>query len=68
MNKLIYLFLLVGGVIAVVYGIVASQSLSSSFARFFTGTPTDNTVWLLSGGAIAVACGIVGLVRETRFP
>lgn len=67
MNKLLSLFLLIGGVIAFFLGVNASESISSSFSRFFTGTPTDNAVWLLFGGAAAMALGIVGLLRDARF-
>lgn len=61
MNKSISIALLVGGVILIIYGINASDSLGSDFSRFFTGSPTDKTMWLLIGGAIASAVGLSGL-------
>ncbi|HVS54048.1 MAG TPA: DUF3185 family protein [Opitutaceae bacterium] len=67
MNKLICLFLLVGGIIAVVYGFNASQSVASSFSRLFTGQPTDHTVWLLLGGGIAMVLGVSGLLRDAKI-
>jgi hypothetical protein len=66
MNKLICLLLLVGGIIALVCGFNASQSIASSFSRLFTGAPTDNTVWLLLGGGLAVAFGATGLLRDSK--
>jgi len=62
MNKLISLALLVGGIILIVYGVSASDSVGSSFSRFFTGSPTDKTIWLLIGGAAASIIGASGLI------
>jgi hypothetical protein len=66
MNKIISLVLLVGGIALIVYGINASDSISSSFSRFFTGNPTDKTIWLLIGGTAATVVGLVGLLRGSK--
>ncbi len=66
MNKPISLALLVGGVLLLIYGISASDSLSSDVSRLFTGSPTDRAIWLLVGGAIMAITGSFGLVREPR--
>jgi len=63
MNKLISIALLVGGIVLIVYGVSASESLGSDFSRFFTGSPTDKTIWLLIGGIVAAAVGLSGLAR-----
>ncbi len=69
MNKPISLALLVGGIILLIYGSNASDSIGSSFSRFFTGNPTDKTVWLLIGGAVATAVGAAGLLlRGSKAP
>ena len=68
MNKPISLALLVGGIILIVYGISASDSIGSSFSRFFTGSPTDKTMWLLIGGAVAASIGAAGLARGSKGP
>ena len=68
MNKPISLALLVGGIILIVYGVGASDSIGSSFSRFFTGNPTDKTMWFLIGGAIAAAVGGAGLARGSKGP
>jgi hypothetical protein len=62
MNKPVSLALLVGGIIALGYGITASDSIGSGFSRLFTGAPTDKAIWLLLGGAIAAAVGLGGLL------
>mgnify|MGYP001598479703 CR=1 FL=1 len=68
MNKPISLALLVGGIILIVYGLAASDSTASGLSRFFTGNPTDKTMWLLIGGAIAAAVGGTGLLRGSKAP
>jgi hypothetical protein len=68
MNRLLCLALLVGGIVALFYGVSAADSLSSSFSRFFTGSPTDRTIWLLIGGAVATAIGATGLLRSSKYP
>ena len=66
MNKLISLALLIGGIALIIYGLNASDSIGSDVSRFFTGNPTDKTMWLLIGGAVATAVGGVGLMRGTK--
>lgn len=66
MNRPISIALLVGGIILLIYGASASDSIGSSFSRLFTGNPTDRTVWLLLGGAIASIVGLVGLLRGAK--
>ncbi len=66
MQRSFSLVLLVGGIILIIYGVSASESIASSFSRFFKGTPTDNTIWLLAGGIAAAVFGLVGLMRDSR--
>jgi len=66
MNKTISLALLVGGIILLIYGISAADSVGSGFKRFFTGSPTDKTLWLLIGGGIATVVGAAGVFRGSK--
>ncbi len=66
MNKPISLALLVGGIIAIVYGIAANDSVGSGFSRFFTGSPTEKTMWLLIGGAVATVVGGIGVLGGSK--
>ena len=66
MNKLISIAFLVVGVILIVYGINASNSIGSDFSRLFTGSPTDKSVWLLIAGVVVAALGAGGLFRGSR--
>ena len=63
MNKLISLAILAGGIVLVIYGVAASKSFSSDVSNFFTGSPTDKTIWLLIGGIVAIIIGLTGLLR-----
>jgi len=63
MNKAVLLAILAGGIVLVVYGVAASESFSSDISRFFTGSPTDKTIWMLVGGIVAIIIGLVGLSR-----
>lgn len=66
MNKAISIALLVAGVILIIYGINASNSVASSFSRTFTGNPTDKTAWFLIGGIAAAIVGLVGITRGSK--
>jgi hypothetical protein len=66
MNKLISLLFLIGGIVAIIYGVSASDSIASGFSRLFTGAPTDKTVWLLVGGIVAAIVGLAGVLRGSK--
>ena len=66
MNRLISLLLLAAGVMLIIYGINATNSLGSDFSRFFTGSPTEKSIWLLIGGFIVAAIGTGGLLRGSK--
>ena len=66
MNKILSLALLAGGVVLIIYGISASDSVGSDVSRFFTGSPTDKTIWLLIGGVVAAVIGAGGLMRGSK--
>ncbi|EKE84489.1 DUF3185 family protein [Idiomarina xiamenensis] len=63
MGKIIGLALIVAGAILLYFGYEASQSAASEVSQAVTGEPTDNSIWFLVGGAIAVVVGLYGLVR-----
>ena len=65
MKRIIGIALLVGGIIALVYGFKAKDSVESRITETFTGAPSDNAKWLLIGGAVASVAG-VGLILMKR--
>ncbi|HKS16462.1 MAG TPA: DUF3185 family protein [Planctomycetota bacterium] len=56
------------GIFLVIAGLDASDSLASRFSRFFTGSPTDRTIWLLIGGVVAVVIGVAMMSRYRTPP
>ncbi len=65
MNKVIAVALLAGGIALLVMGANSNDSIGSHISRFFTGSPTDKTVWLLIGGIVATASGFFALFLGT---
>ena len=63
MNKIVYLALLVGGVVLIIFGFKATHSFNSDVSRFFTGNPTDKAIWMLIGGSVAAVVGLIGSMR-----
>jgi hypothetical protein len=66
MNRIPAIALLIVGIVLIVYGINASNSVGSDFSRLFTGAPTDKSLWLLIGGAVAALLGAGGLMRGSK--
>ncbi len=60
------IILLVVGVLLLIFGISASDSIGSSFSKLFTGAPTDKAIWLLISGVVAIAIGATVSVRGSR--
>jgi len=50
------------GVALLVMGISAADSIGSSFSRFFTGNPTDKSIWLMVGGLVCILSGAGGFL------
>ena len=66
MNQGIALALLAVGIVLIIFGINASESFGSEVSRFFTGTPTDKSMWLLLGGIASVVVGTIFGLRPAR--
>jgi hypothetical protein len=65
MQRMIGIALLVVGVVLIVFGMNASASLGSRLSEFFTGAPSDRTIWLLVVGVVAAIVGL-GLLLVGR--
>jgi uncharacterized membrane-anchored protein len=66
MIKAVSLAVLAGGILLLIFGINAYDSSSSDISRFFTGSATDKSIWMLVGGIVATVLGLVGLVRGSK--
>jgi len=62
MNRIPSLALLAAGVILLVFGINAHDSLVSSAKEAVTGTPTDKSMWLIIGGVTGIIVGGLGVM------
>ena len=58
--------LVIAGVSLLFFGLGASRSLGSDVSRFFNGTPSDRSMWMLFGGVVLLILGVVGLLRGSR--
>lgn len=58
-QRILGTLMLVGGVILLVVGMNASNSVADRWSNFFTGHFTDATVWYIVGG---IASAVVGLM------
>lgn len=63
MKKAISAALLVGGLILLYFGYQESQSFASEVEELVTGSPDDNSMWMMIGGAAAAVAGLVGLIK-----
>jgi hypothetical protein len=66
MSKSVSLAILAGGILLLIFGINAYNSSSSDISRFFTGSATDKSIWMLVGAVIGIALGVGGLWRVSR--
>lgn len=60
MSRRISLALLVIGISLIVFGVIAMDSFRSDLSRFFTGAPTDTSVWMPIAGTVAAVVGLSG--------
>ena len=58
MNKPLGIALLGVGIMLIIFGLNASESFGSDVSRFFTGKPTDKSIWLLVGGIVSAGVGL----------
>ena len=62
-------FALVGvGIVLLAFGIAAADSFASDVSRFFSGNPTDKSMWLMLGGTAAILAGGGGLWLSRSRP
>ena len=66
MNKAVSFALLGAGILLLILGFIAYDSSSSDISRFFTGSATDKSIWMLALGVFATIGGLVGLFRLTK--
>ena len=66
MNNVIGLAVFALGITLLIFGFNESQSFNSDVSRFFTGNPTNRSIWFIAGGAAAIILGLVLSIRGFR--
>ena len=62
MNKILYFAFLAAGVLLLVFGLNAHDSIVSQTKEAFSGTPTNNSMWLIVLGVIGIIVGGLGIL------
>ena len=65
MKNPLALALIAIGILLIVFGVMSADSLGSEFSEFFTGSPSEKSIWLLIGGVGALVVGLV-MARRPR--
>lgn len=66
MNRFAGFVVLAIGVVLLVMGLTAADSVGSEISRLFTGAPTNKSIWLMLGGVAAIAIGGSGLAFSRK--
>ena len=66
MNNIIGLAIFALGIVLLVFGFNESHSFSSDVSRFFTGNPSDRSMWMIVGGIVAVVAGLFLAIMGVR--
>ena len=66
MNKALSIAILVAGIVLLIFGINAHDSLASSAKEVVTGTPTDKSIWLIVLGIVGILVGGFSSFRRAR--
>jgi hypothetical protein len=66
MIKPLMFAVLAGGILLLIFGISAYNSSSSDISRFFSGSATDKSIWMLVGGIVLTVLGLAGLLRGSK--
>ena len=66
MNNIVGVAIFALGVALLIFGINESHSVGSDVSRFFTGNPTDRSMWMIIGGIVAVIAGGVLAITGMR--
>jgi protein-S-isoprenylcysteine O-methyltransferase Ste14 len=66
MPKAIGLAVVVVGIIVLICGIHASETIGSQAKEAVRGTPSDKSIWMIVSGAVVAILGLATLTRSGR--
>jgi hypothetical protein len=58
MNRAIGWAFAAGGIVLLIFGIQGANSFSSNVSKTFTGSPTNQSIWMIVLGAILLIVGL----------
>ncbi len=56
-SRLVGIGIAIFGIVLLIVGIIATDSIADRFSSFFTGKFTESTVWFILGGTALVIAG-----------
>ena len=59
MNRSLGIVFIVIGIVLLIYGFDAMDSVSSAFSRIFNGAPSNKSIMLLFSGTVITVCGAI---------
>lgn len=62
LTRILSVAFIVGGVLLLIFGIDAWNSVGSEISKAFQGGPSSRAIWLLVTGTVAIISGIGGLL------
>jgi hypothetical protein len=65
-RRIIGIVLIAAGGVLIYLGVTATRSFGDRLSSFFTGHPTETTMWYLIGGVAAAVVGLVLLFVRGR--
>jgi Protein of unknown function (DUF3185) len=69
MNRAVGFAVMIGGIVLLLFGLQASNSFTSNLSKTFTGSPTNQSIWMIVLAVILIVAGLVlsfGGGRNTR--
>lgn len=66
MNKPVSIAILIAGIVLLIFGINAHDSLASNTSEIVTGAPTDKSIWLIVLGVLGIIIGGLGALFRRR--
>jgi len=68
MNKFTSLAIFIVGIVLLIFGLNASDSVSSNISEAVTGAPTDKSIWLIGLGILGLVVGGAGFFLGRKAP
>jgi len=66
MSRILSIISLTAGIVLLVYGIDAADSVYFSVTHAVSNAPTGNSIWLITAGIAGIAIGGLGLVLRQQ--